>query len=323
MSGKRALITGVTGQDGSYLAELLLDKGYEVHGLVRRASTASTERVAHLLDRLHLHDGDLGAASIAAVLRKAKPDEVYHLAAQSHVGTSFEIPDVTGDVSGFATVRLLEAIRQSDLRPRFYHAATSELFGSQPPPQSEKTPFRPRSPYAAAKLYGYWSVVGYREAYGLHASNGILFNHESERRGVEFVTRKITLSVARIVHGKQDTIRLGNLDARRDWGFAGDYVEAMWRMLQQERPDDYVIATGETHTVAEFLDAAFGAVGISNWRPYVEVDPRFYRPTEVDALCGDATKARTVLGWKPRVSFTELVERMVQSDLALVAAGRA
>lgn len=317
MTTRRALVTGVTGQDGSYLVELLLAKGYEVHGLVRRSSTSNLSRVAHVADRLRLHDGDLSAASIAHVLRVAAPDEVYHLAAMSHVGTSFAIPDVTVDVTGLGAVRLLEAIRQGGARPRFYFAATSELFGAAPPPQSEATPFQPRSPYAVAKLLGYWATACYRNAYGLHASSGILYNHESPRRGEDFVTRKVTLAAARIKRGLQERLLLGNLDARRDWGFAADYVEAMWRMLQQEHPDDYVIATGEEHTVREFVEEVFAWHDL-DWRRYVEVDAALRRPAEVDALRGDASKAARVLGWRPTVRFKQLARMMAAADDQLV-----
>ena len=317
---RRALITGITGQDGSYLAELLLDKGYDVYGLVRRSSSFNTGRIDHLYrdphedTHLHLVYGDLtDASSLNRVLRTVRPDEIYNLGAQSHVRVSFDVPDYTAEVGALGTVRLLEAIRESGFAPRFYQASSSELFGASPPPQSETTPFHPRSPYAAAKLYAYWITVNYREAYGLHASNGILFNHESPRRGETFVTRKITTAAARIKLGKQDKLFLGNLDARRDWGYAPDYVEAMWSMLQQDAPDDYVIATGETHSVREFLDEVFGQLDL-DWRHYVEIDPRYFRPAEVDALCGDATKARTRLGWRPRTTFRELARKMVEHD---------
>ena len=312
---KRALLTGITGQDGSYLAELLLQKGYEVHGLLRRSSSPTTARIDHLRPRLRLHDGDLtDGGSLCRIVRAVRPDEVYHLAAQSHVGISFEEPDHTGDVTGLGTVRLLEAVRQSGKDARFYQASSSELFGSQPPPQSETTPFHPRSPYGVAKLYAYASTVNYREAYGMHASNGILFNHESPRRGEAFVTRKISRAAARIKCGLQDKLSLGNLDARRDWGHARDFVEAMWRMLQQEQPGDYVIATGQMHTVREFTEAAFSLLGL-DWQAHVEIDPRFARPAEVDALCGDASKAKAVLGWAPRTPFSRLVQEMVEADL--------
>ena len=319
---KRALITGITGQDGSYLTELLIGKGYEVHGILRRSSSFNTGRIEHLYQdphepapRLRLHYGDLlDATSLARVIDKIQPDEIYNLGAQTHVRVSFDIPVYTGDVTGLGTARLLEAIRDSQVRPRFYQASSSEIFGSSPPPQSETTPFRPRSPYAAAKLYAYWLTVNYREAYGLFACNGILFNHESPRRGETFVTRKITRAAAAIRLGLREKLYLGNLEARRDWGFAGDYVEAMWRMLQQDRPDDYVIATGKSHSVRELLAAAFGHVGL-DWQRHVEIDPRYYRPAEVDELCGDMSKARARLGWEPKVGFHALVQMMVEHDL--------
>jgi GDPmannose 4,6-dehydratase len=311
---KRALITGISGQDGSYLAEFLLAKDYEVHGIVRRASSPNRWRIGHILERLHLHDGDLlDGGSLTRIVRQVRPHEVYNLAAQSHVRASFDEPDHTGDVTGLGTLRLLEAVRQCGKDARFYQASSSEMFGSSPPPQNERTLFHPRSPYAVAKVFAHHSTVLYREAYGLHASCGILLNHESPRRGEDFVTRKITRAAARIKLGQQSKLYLGNLDAKRDWGFAGDYVEAMWLMLQQETPDDYVIATGETRSVREFLDAAFGFLGL-DWKKYVEVDPAFFRPAEVDALQGDCTKARDVLRWAPKVSFVELVEMMVRAD---------
>ncbi len=327
---KRAFITGITGQDGSYLAELLLSKGYEVHGLVRRSSSFNTQRVDHLyLDphimgvKMFLHYGDLADATrLTKLLYELKPDEIYHLGAQSHVRVSFDMPEYTSDVTGLGTVRVLDAIRESGIEhsTRFYQASSSELFGEvAETPQKETTPFHPRSPYACAKLYAYWITRNYREAYGLHASNGILFNHESPRRGPTFVTRKITTAAARIKLGLQNKLFLGNLDARRDWGFAGDYVDAMWRILQQDRPDDYVIATGETHSVREFCEETFSLLGL-DYREYVEYDPRYERPAEVDLLLGDATKARTVLGWKPSVSFKDLVKMMVDSDLAAARA---
>lgn len=318
-----ALITGITGQDGSYLAELLLDKGYEVHGLVRRSSELKRDRIDHLhqapfADRITLHHGDLDEPlGLVRILQQTRPDEVYHLAAQSHVQVSFELPDYTGSATGVGTMRLLEAIRLSEVGSRFYQASSSEMFGSAPPPQSELTPFHPRSPYAVAKVYSYWATVNYREAYGMFASNGILFNHESPRRGENFVTRKITKAVAAIAAGTQDKLYLGNLDARRDWGFAGDYVEGMWRMLQHDTPDDFVLATGEAHSVREFCEAAFGHVGL-DYDDHVVVDERFFRPAEVDYLLGDATKARESLGWTPTTSFTELVTMMVDADLAAV-----
>ncbi|HEX2573847.1 MAG TPA: GDP-mannose 4,6-dehydratase [Polyangia bacterium] len=319
---KRALITGVTGQDGSYLAELLLHKGYEVYGLVRRSSSFNTGRLDPIYQDPHEPDyrfklvyGDLNdASSLNRILRTVRPDEIYNLGAQSHVRVSFDIPEYTGEVTGMGTVRLLEAIRESGIQPRFYQASSSELFGSSPPPQSETTPFYPRSPYAAAKLYAYWMTVNYREAYGIFACNGILFNHESPRRGETFVSRKVTRAAARIKLGLQGKLYLGNLDAQRDWGYAGDYVEAMWLMLQQERADDFVIATGETHSVRELLDVAFGHLDL-DWRRHVEIDPRYFRPTEVDVLQGDASKAARLLGWRPKVSFPALVRMMVDADL--------
>lgn len=313
---KRALLTGITGQDGSYLAELLLARGYEVHGIVRRSSSLNTARIDHIFDRLALHFGDLSDGSaLARVLREVRPDEIYNLGAQSHVRVSFDIPELTGDVGGLGLLRLLEAVRESGQSPRIYQASSSELFGNAPAPQSEGTPFAPRSPYAAAKLYAH-SIAGiYREAYGLHVSCGILFNHESPHRGETFVTRKITKAAARIKLGLQEKLFLGNLDARRDWGFAGDYVEAMHLMLQRDEPGDFVIATGGCHSVREFLDLAFERVGL-DWSRHVEIDPRYFRPAEVDELRGDATRAREVLGWAPRVGFEELVAMMVDADLA-------
>ena len=316
-----ALITGITGQDGSYLAELLLEKGYHVYGVVRRASTLNDGRIRHLLGRIELLDADLlDQLSLIAALRHARADEVYNLAAMSFVGSSFQQPVATGEYTALSVTRILEAIRLADWPIRFYQASTSEMFGrAQTVPQNEQTPFYPRSPYGVAKLYGHWITVNFRESYDLHASSGILFNHESARRGLEFVTRKISHGVARIKLGAQDKLVLGNLEARRDWGFAGDYVEAMWRMLQQEMPDDYVVATGETHSVREFAAAAFAAAGIADWERYVEVDPALFRPAEVDHLIGDASKARETLGWAPRVRFEELVAMMVEADLKLVA----
>lgn len=322
---KRAFVTGITGQDGSYLAELLLEKGYEVHGLIRRASTFNTDRIDHLYrDRhesgakLFLHYGDLADGSnLNRLLKTVKPDEIYHLGAQSHVRVSFDIPEYTGDVTGIGTLRLLDAIRESGIDTKFYQASSSEMYGLvQAVPQSETTPFYPRSPYACAKVYAYWIAVNYREAYNLHASNGILFNHESPRRGETFVTRKITQALARIVSGKQEHLFLGNLDAKRDWGYAKDFVEAMWLMLQQPKGDDYVVATGETHSVKEFLEVAFGLVG-KNFESHVRLDPKYLRPTEVDLLIGDASKAKKVLNWKPKVGFKELVKLMVTADLEL------
>jgi GDPmannose 4,6-dehydratase len=313
-----ALITGITGQDGSYLAELLLAKGYTVHGLVRRASTFNTGRIDHVLDRIKLHYGDLvDSSSLHAVLKAAQPDEIYNLAAQSHVRVSFEVPEYTCDVDAAGVGRLLEAIRVSGLRPRFYQAASSELYGKvEETPQKETTRFHPRSPYACSKAYGFYLTQNYREAHGLYACNGILFNHESPRRGENFVTRKITRAVGRIVAGTQKRLGLGNLDAKRDWGFAGDYVEAMWQMMQLDAPDDYVVATGETHSVREFLDRAFGRVKL-DWKKYVDLDPRQIRPAEVELLLGDASKARAKFGWKPKVTFDALVDMMVDADLEL------
>ncbi|MGC8666895.1 MAG: GDP-mannose 4,6-dehydratase [Chthonomonadales bacterium] len=320
---KKALITGITGQDGSYLADLLLSKGYEVHGIIRRASTFNTARIDHLYTDPHvngvhlfLHYGDISdSTNLIKLLYRVQPDEIYHLAAQSHVRVSFDIPEYTGDVTGLGTVRILEAIREVGLKSRFYQASSSEMFGKvQEIPQRETTPFYPRSPYGAAKVYAYWVTVNYRESYGLYACNGILFNHESPRRGETFVTRKITRAVAEIKAGRQNKLYLGNLDAKRDWGYAKEYVEAMWLMLQQNEPDDYVIATGETHSVREFLDEAFGYVGL-DWHDYVETDPRYFRPAEVDLLVGDASKAKRKLGWQPRTTFKELVRLMVDADM--------
>jgi GDPmannose 4,6-dehydratase len=313
---KRALITGITGQDGSYLAELLLDKGYEVFGLVRRAATPSTERITHILDRVTLVVGEMtDQTSLLDAMETSQADEVYNLAAQSFVGDSWTVPISTGDVDGLGVARILEAIRRVKPDARFYQAATSEMYGQvHEVPQSETTPFHPRSPYGVGKVYGYYITLNYRESYGLHASNGILFNHESPRRGLEFVTRKITDHVARIKLGQIDELRLGNLDSKRDWGFAGDYVEMMWRMLQQQAPDDYVAATGETHTVREFCEIAFGRVGL-DWEKYVVADAKFVRPAEVELLLGDPTKAKTKLGWEPKVTFQGLVEMMVDADM--------
>jgi GDPmannose 4,6-dehydratase len=314
---RKALITGITGQDGSYLAELLLEKGYEVHGLVRRSSSFNTWRIDHVRDRLALHYGDLvDQNSLMRTLETIEPDEVYNLAAQSHVKVSFEMPEYTTDVTALGVLRLLDAVRELGLSCRVYQAGSSEMFGLvQETPQTERTPFHPRSPYGVSKVFGHWMAVNYREGYGLHVSNGILFNHESPRRGENFVTRKITMAVAAIKHGRSRELRLGNLDAKRDWGYAQDYVEAMWLMLQQAKPDDYVVATGETHSVRDFLEEAFGFVGL-DWKDFVKVDPKYYRPAEVDVLLGDPTKARTVLGWSRRVSFRDLVRLMVEADLA-------
>jgi GDPmannose 4,6-dehydratase len=319
----KALLTGISGQDGSYLAELLLDKGYEVHGIVRRSSSFNTHRIDHLYRdphergvKLFTHYGDLtDSVSLAKLLYELQPDEIYHLGSQSHVRVSFDIPEYTFDVTGGGTLRILEAIRESGVSPRFYQASSSEMFGSAPPPQSETTPFHPRSPYAVSKVAAFWATVNYREAYGLFAANGILFNHESPRRGETFVTRKVTRAIARIKAGLQDKLYLGNLDARRDWGYAPDYVEAMWSMLQADEPEDFVIATGETHSVREFVEAAFEHAGL-DWEPYVEIDPRYFRPAEVDELQGDASKAAERLGWRPKVSFDELVRTMVDADIA-------
>ena len=319
---KTALITGITGQDGSYLTELLLKKGYTVYGVIRRSSSFNTERIDHIYQdphdpspKLRLVYGDLNdASSLNKIIRTIDPAEIYHLGAQSHVRVSFDIPEYTGEITGLGTVRLLEAIRETGVKTKFYNASSSEMFGSAPPPQSETTPFQPRSPYAAAKVYAHWMTVNYREGYKMFAANGILFNHESPRRGETFVSRKITKAVARIKIGAQDKLFLGNLDARRDWGFAGDYVEAIWRILQQPKPDDYVIATSETHSVREFLDEAFGYVDL-DWKKHVEIDPRYFRPTEVDVLQGDFSKAKQVMGWEPRVRFEELVRMMVDHDL--------
>ena len=315
---RRALITGITGQDGSYLAELLLAKGYEVHGLVRRASTFNTTRIDHVREKIALHYGDLvDSISLRTVLENVKPHEVYNLAAQSHVRVSFEMPEYTSDVTGTGVCRLLEALRTSAIGARFYQASSSELFGKvHEVPQRETTPFHPRSPYACAKAYAAYMTQNYREAYGMFACNGILFNHESPRRGENFVTRKITRAVGRIAAKTQTKVALGNLDAERDWGFAGDYVEAMWQMLQLDAPDDFVIATGEMHSVREFLEIAFGRVGL-DWKAHVELDSRHLRPSEVDQLCGDASKAKQVLGWTPKVSFRGLVEMMVDADVEL------
>ena len=314
---KSALITGITGQDGSYLAELLLEKGYKVYGLIRRTSMIIDQRIEHLINEVELLDGDLlDQLSLIKAVQTSKPDEVYNLAAQSFVQTSWQQPVLTGEYTALGVTKMLEAVRLVDRPVRFYQASSSEMFGKVVEvPQRETTPFYPRSPYGVAKVYGHWITVNYRESYNLHASSGILFNHESPRRGLEFVTRKITNSVARIKLGLQDELRLGNLDARRDWGFAGDYVKAMWLMLQQETPDDFVVATGETHAVREFLDLAFRHAGINDWEQYVKLDQRYFRPAEVDLLVGDPTKAREVLGWTPSVSFVDLVTMMVEADL--------
>jgi len=323
---KRALITGITGQDGSYLADFLLGKGYEVHGIIRRASTFNTARIDHLYQdphvhgvRLFLHYGDLAdSVHLVKLLYKLQPDEIYHLGAQSHVRVSFEIPEYTADVTGIGTIRILEAVREAGVKPRFYQASSSEMFGKvQEVPQTERTPFWPRSPYGVAKVFSYWATVNYRESYGLHASNGILFNHESPRRGETFVTRKITRAVARIKCGLDKELYLGNLDARRDWGYAPEYVQGMWLMLQQDHPDDYILATNETHSVREFIEVAFEQVGL-DWKEFVKHDQRYERPAEVDLLIGDATKAKKMLNWEPQVRFEELVRIMVDADLALI-----
>ncbi len=316
---RRALITGITGQDGSYLAELLLEKGYEVSGMVRRSSTLNFERIAHIQDDINIVQGDLADEnSLNDVLRKAKPDELYNLAAQSFVQTSWQQPELTGQTTAIGVTRVLNAVRTVNPDIRFYQASSSEMFGKvQTVPQNEQTPFWPRSPYGVAKVYGHWITVNYRESYDMHASSGILFNHESPRRGLEFVTRKITHHVAQIKHGLKTELRLGDLHPERDWGFAGDYVEAMWLMLQQDKPDDYVISTNETHSVQEFCELAFGHVGL-NWQDHVVQDERFMRPAEVDLLIGDSTKAEKTLGWERKVSFPQLVQMMVESDMELV-----
>ena len=334
---KKAILTGVTGQDGSYLAEFLLSKGYEVHGLIRRHSTPCTQRIDHINDaKFFLHYGDVtDSLCLTNLIQKIQPDEIYNLAAQSHVGISFEVPEYTAEATGISALKILEAIRQNKIDTKFYQASTSELFGGLPEtaPQSETTPFHPRSPYAAAKLYSYWITVNYREAYNIFAANGILFNHESPRRGEDFVTRKISIAVAKICAGKQDKLSLGNLDAKRDWGFAKDYVEGMWLILQQDKPDDFVLATGETHTVREFVEAAFEEVGIKIiWKGagvdekgycaktgklLVDVNPKYFRPAEVDLLLGDPSKAQCLLGWQRKISFRELVKIMVQADVKI------
>jgi len=321
---KHAFITGITGQDGSYLAEFLLDKGYEVHGLIRRSSTFNTDRIDHLYKdfhdpdaRMYLHYGDLSVSShLVKLLYDIQPDEIYHLGAQSHVRVSFDIPEYTGDVTGLGTLRMLEAIRKTGIQTKFYQASSSEMFGTAPPPQSEKTPFEPQSPYAAAKVYAYYMVRNYRKAYNIFAANGILFNHESPRRGETFVTRKITRAAARIKLGLQDKLYLGNLEAKRDWGFAGDFVEAMWLILQEEEPNDFVIATGTSHSVREFAEKVFQKLGL-DYTQYVEIDRRYFRPAEVDVLLGDSTKAQEQLGWEPNVSFDQLIDMMIKSDLEL------
>lgn len=313
---KSALITGITGQDGSYLAELLIEKGYRIYGMIRRLSTPNLSRIEHILEKIELIEGDLtDQSSINNALKEAQPTEVYNLAAQSFVATSWNQPVLTGDVTGLGTVRILEGVRHVCPDARFYQASSSEMFGKvNETPQNENTMFYPRSPYGFAKLYAHWACINYRESYGMHSSNGILFNHESPRRGIEFVTRKITDAVARIYHGTAKELRLGNLDAKRDWGYAGDYVKAMWLMLQQKEPDDYVIATGRTHSVGEFAELAFREAGL-DWKKYVKTDAKFIRPAEVNLLLGDASKARRVLGWEPEVTFEELVKMMVREDL--------
>ena len=323
---KRALITGITGQDGSYLAELLLSKGYEVHGLIRRSSSFNTARIDHIYadphlpgTSLQLHYAELSdSGRLTTLIYSIRPDEIYHLGAQSHVRVSFDLPEFTGEVTGLSTMRLLEAIRMSGIKTRFYQASSSELFGSSPAPQNEDTPFHPRSPYAVAKLYGFWASVNYREAYNLYVTNGILFNHESPRRGPTFVSRKVTMGIASILSRKQDKLYMGNLEARRDWGFAPEYVEAMWLMMQQEKGEDFVIGSGEDHTVEEFLSEAFGYVNL-DWKKHVEIDPRYFRPAEVNVLRADATKAKKRLNWTPRVTFKDLVRIMVDADM--LAAG--
>ena len=323
---KKALVTGITGQDGSYLAELLLEKGYEVHGIIRRASTFNTSRLDNIYSdphfpntQLHLHYGDLSdGSSLSRLLGRIQPDEVYNLAAQSHVRVSFDAPEYTADITGTGTVRILEAIREVGIKPRFYQASSSEMYGLvQEVPQKETTPFYPRSPYGCAKVYSYWITINYRESYGMHASNGILFNHESPRRGETFVTRKITRAAAHIQLGLQDKLFLGNLDSKRDWGYAKEYVEAMWLMLQQPEGDDYVVATNETHTIRECLDVAFARLDL-DWKQYVEIDPRYYRPAEVDLLIGDYSKAKKKLGWEPKTTFKGLIELMADADLQLL-----
>lgn len=324
MQPKKALITGITGQDGSYLSELLLEKGYEVHGIIRRSSTFNTGRIDHLYKdphlknvRLFLHYGDISdSTNLIKLLYQIQPDEIYHLAAQSHVRVSFDIPEYTADTTGIGTIRILEAIRQVGSKAKFYQAGSSEMFGKvRETPQTEDTPFHPRSPYAVAKVYAHWATVNYRESFGIFACNGILFNHESPRRGETFVTRKITRALAHILNGAQQKLYLGNLDPQRDWGYAKEYVEAMWLMLQQDKPDDYVIATGETHSVQEFLEEAFGMEGL-DWRKYVEIDPEYFRPAEVDLLIGDPSKAKRILDWEAKTHFKELVHIMVEADKA-------
>jgi GDPmannose 4,6-dehydratase len=322
---KRALITGITGQDGSYLTELLLAKGYEVHGIIRRSSTFNTSRIDHIYEdphradrHLYLHYGDLSTGeTLSNLIYNMQPDEIYHLGAQSHVRVSFDIPEFTGNITGLGTTRILEAVRNSGITARFYQAGSSEMFGAAPPPQSENTPFHPRSPYGSAKVYSHWIAVNYREAYGMFSANGILFNHESPRRGETFVTRKVTRAVAQIHAGRQSKLYLGNLEARRDWGYAPEYVEGMWRILQQETPSDYVLGTGETHTVREFVEEAFAYLDM-DWKDHVELDPRYLRPAEVDYLLADSSKAHKELGWEPRIKFRELVRIMVDADMEAI-----
>jgi GDPmannose 4,6-dehydratase len=321
---KKAFLTGITGQDGSYLAELLLNKEYEVHGLIRRSSSFNTERIDHLYHdfhtpntRLFLHYGDLSVSGqLMDLIHSIQPDEIYHLGAQSHVRVSFDMPEYTGDVTGLGTLRILEAIRKTGIKTKFYQASSSEMFGAASPPQSENTIFQPRSPYAAAKVYAYYIVQNYRDAYGIFATNGILFNHESPRRGETFVTRKITRAATQIKLGLKNKLFLGNLEAKRDWGFAGDFVEAMWLMLQQDKPDDFVIATGETHSVREFAEKVFTKLDL-DYNEFVSVDPRYFRPTEVDVLLGDASKAKKALGWKPKITFDALIDMMIATDMEL------
>jgi GDPmannose 4,6-dehydratase len=321
---RKAFITGITGQDGSYLAEFLLCKGYEIHGLIRRSSTFNTDRIDHLYRdthdpnaRIYLHYGDLAVSGhLTDLLHEIQPDEIYHLGAQSHVRVSFDMPEYTGDITGLGTIRLLEAIRKTGIKTRFYQASSSEMFGAAPPPQSEATPFQPQSPYAAAKVYAYYIARNYRDAYKIFACNGILFNHESPRRGETFVTRKITRAATRIKLGLQEKLYLGNLEAKRDWGFAGDYVEAMWLILQQDKPDDYAIATGATHSVREFAERVFVKLDL-DYQRHVAIDPRYFRPTEVDVLLGDATKARRLLNWTPKVGFDQLIDMMINADMEI------
>ena len=321
---KKALITGITGQDGSYLTEFLLEKGYEIHGLIRRSSTFNTDRIDHLYKdfhdpeaRMYLHYGDISVSShLIKLLSDIQPDEIYHLGAQSHVRVSFDMPEYTGDITGLGALRMLEAIRKTGSKAKFYQASSSEMFGEAPPPQNEMTPFEPQSPYAAAKVYAFYMVKNYRKAYNIFAANGILFNHESPRRGETFVTRKIIRAATRIKLGLQDKLYLGNLESKRDWGFAGDFIESMWLILQQDEPDDFVIATGENHSVREFAETVFQKLDL-DYKKYVETDPRYFRPAEVDVLLGDSTKAQKILGWKPKVAFDQLIDMMIEADLEL------